>query len=172
MTIDAASSALTRSALPSGSGSDLQGGARDCALGTRGVAPGFSPAHAALKGGATSTPARQGGATWGLQRRAAAGASASSPETPAHRKLRKAAQDFEAILISQLLGDFKTGFSSLTGDAPLAGSDTLNSLALQAMSSALASRGGLGIGQMLVRQLEPSLNRGNPNPARAETKGR
>jgi len=100
------------------------------------------------------------------------GASSATPaaETPAHRKLRKAAQDFEGILISQLWGEFQTGFSSLTGNAPLAGSDTLNSLALQALSSALASRGGLGIGQMLVRELEPSLNRGNPNLSRAETK--
>jgi Rod binding domain-containing protein len=85
----------------------------------------------------------------------------NAPETPAHKKLRKAAQDFESILISQLWGDFKSGFSSLTGDAPLAGSDTLNSLAVETLSSALASRGGLGIGRMLVHQLEPSLNRGN-----------
>ena len=90
--------------------------------------------------------------------------SAGGPaETPAHKKLRKAAQDFEGILISQLLGDFKEGSSSLTGDAPLAGSDTLNSLAIQTLSSALASRGGLGIGRMLVHQLEPSLNRGQQN---------
>jgi Rod binding domain-containing protein len=82
-----------------------------------------------------------------------------APETPAHKKLRKAAQDFEGILISQLLGEFKVGLSSLSGDSPLAGSDTLNSLAIQSLSSALASRGGLGIGQMLVHQLEPSLNR-------------
>jgi Rod binding domain-containing protein len=85
----------------------------------------------------------------------------SAPETRAHKTLRKAAQDFESILISQLWGDFKSGFSSLTGDAPLAGSDTLNSLAVETLSSALASRGGLGIGRMLVHQLEPSLNRGN-----------
>jgi Rod binding domain-containing protein len=78
-------------------------------------------------------------------------------ETAAHRKLRKAAQDFEGILISQLLGDFKAGLSSLTADAPLAGSDTLNSLAIQTLSTALAGRGVLGIGQMLVHQLEPSL---------------
>ena len=83
-----------------------------------------------------------------------------APETPAHKKLRKAAQDVEGILISQLLGDFKMGSSSLTGDAPLAGADTLNSLAIQNLSSALASRGGLGIGQILIHQLEPSLNRG------------
>ena len=79
-------------------------------------------------------------------------------ETPTHRRLRKAAQEFEAILISQLLEDFKSGFSALTGDAPLAGSDTLNSLAIQSLYSTLASRGCLGIGRMLVHQLEPSLN--------------
>ena len=93
-----------------------------------------------------------------------------SPETLAHKKLRKAAQDFEGILISQLLGDFKVGSSSLTGDAPLAGSDTLNSLAIQTLSTALASRGGLGIGQMLVHQLEPSLNRGQANQVEGKIK--
>ena len=81
-------------------------------------------------------------------------------ETPAHRKLRKAAQDFEAILISELWEHFQPSFSSLSGDAPLAGSDTLNSLAIQAMSAGLAQRGGMGIARVLVRQLEPSLNRG------------
>jgi Rod binding domain-containing protein len=81
-------------------------------------------------------------------------------ETPAHRKLRKAAQDFEAILISELWEHFQSSLSSFSGETPPAGSDTLNSLAIQAMSMALAHRGGLGIAQMLVRQLEPSLNRG------------
>ena len=82
------------------------------------------------------------------------------PETPAHKKLRKAAQDFEGILISQLWEHFQTSFSSLGGETPLAGSDTLNSLAIETLSNALARRGGLGIGQMIVHQLEPTLNRG------------
>ena len=42
----------------------------------------------------------------------------SAPETPAHKKLRKAAQEFEGILISQLLGEFKVGLSSLVGGFP------------------------------------------------------
>jgi Rod binding domain-containing protein len=92
------------------------------------------------------------------------------PETPAHKKLRKAAQDFEGILISQLWRASQTGFSSLTGDAPLAGSDTLNSLAIQTLSSALASRGGLGIGKMLVHELEPSLDRGEHHQGGAKIK--
>ena len=87
-------------------------------------------------------------------------AKGNQPETAAHRKLCKAAQEFEGMLISQLLGDFTSGFSSLSGDAPVAGSETLNSLAVQTLSRAMAGRGGFGIGQMLVHQLEPSLNRG------------
>jgi Rod binding domain-containing protein len=84
----------------------------------------------------------------------------AQPETSAHKKLRKAAQEFEGILISQLLGESQMGLSSLSGDSPPAGSDTLNSLAIQTLSGAMAGRGGFGIGQMLVHQLEPGLNRG------------
>jgi len=82
---------------------------------------------------------------------------AGPPESAAHKKLVKAAQEFEGILISQLLGDFKAGLSGDGGGAPLAGSDTLNSLAIQSLSEALARRGGLGIAQMLVHQLAPGL---------------
>jgi len=89
-----------------------------------------------------------------------AGATNDQPETAAHKKLRKAAQDFEGILISQLWGEFQTSLSSITGETPLAGSEGLNSLAIQTLSSALASKGGLGIAQMIMRQLEPTLQRG------------
>jgi Rod binding domain-containing protein len=83
-----------------------------------------------------------------------------APETAEHRKLRKAAEDFETILISELWQQFQSGMSSLSGGSQPAGSDTLNSLATQSLSSALAHRGGLGIAQMIVRQLEPTLNHG------------
>jgi Rod binding domain-containing protein len=83
----------------------------------------------------------------------------SQPETSAHKKLRKAAQEFEGILIAQLLGEFNMGFSTLGGGTPMAGSDTLNSLAIQTLSGAMARRGGFGIGAMLVHQLDPSLDR-------------
>ena len=95
-----------------------------------------------------------------ISNRQAATAPGNAPETSAHKKLRKAAREFEGILISQLWGEFKSSLSSIEGDTPMAGSDTLNSLAIQTLSNALAGRGGLGIGKMLVHQLEPSLNRG------------
>jgi Rod binding domain-containing protein len=94
-----------------------------------------------------------------LSNRREATTMANQSETAAHKKLCKAAQEFEGMLISQLLGEFTSGFSSLSGDAPLAGSETLDSLALQTLSSAMAGRGGFGIGTMLVHQLEPSLHR-------------
>ena len=84
----------------------------------------------------------------------------SQPETTAHKRLRKATEDFEGILIGQLWEHLQTSFASFGGETPLAGSDTLNSLAIQTLSTALASRGGLGIGQMLLHKLEPTLNRG------------
>jgi Rod binding domain-containing protein len=87
----------------------------------------------------------------------------AAEETLAHRKLRKAAQDFEGLLISELWDQSNLDFSSLPGETPTAGSDTLKSLAIQTLSTALAQRGGLGIAQMLVRQLEPSLNRSQPD---------
>ena len=97
--------------------------------------------------------------------------SADPTETPAHKKLRKAAQEFEGMLISQLWGECKLSFSALTGDGAMAGSDTLNSLTIQSLSTGLASRGGLGIAQMLVRQLAPNLERHDAQPRTRQTKG-
>lgn len=82
-------------------------------------------------------------------------------ESPAHKRLRKGAEEFEGMSIAQLLGDFTMSFTSLTGgDEAAAGSSTLNSLAVQTLSRAMAARGGFGIANMLIHQLEPSLSRG------------
>lgn len=100
----------------------------------------------------------------------AAALPAHSPETPAHQKLRKAAEAFESMLISELWQGFQSGTSSLTGESPPAGSDTLGSLATQSMAAGLAHRGGLGIARMIFRQLEPSLSRGGEGSTRGEIK--
>ncbi len=88
-----------------------------------------------------------------------AASAGNQPESPAHKKLRKAAQDFEGILISEMWEKFNEGFADFAGKTPLAGSDTMNSLAIQTLSSAIAKSGGLGIGKMLVHALEPTLDR-------------
>lgn len=69
-------------------------------------------------------------------------------------KLRKAAAEFEAQLLSSWWTTMKQ--SGMAGDDKDSdpGKDTLDQLGMQAMSSAVANgRGGLGIGDMLVRSL-------------------
>ena len=96
----------------------------------------------------------------GWSRRPCAVSKSNPSETPEHRKLRKSAQEFESLLISQLLGDFASGLSSLPGDSAMAGAGTLNALAVETLSGAIAGQGGFGIANMLVHHLEPSLHDG------------
>jgi Rod binding domain-containing protein len=69
-------------------------------------------------------------------------------------KLRKAAAEFEAQLLSSWWTTMKN--SGMAGDDKDSdpGKDTLDQMGMQAMSNAVANgRGGLGIGDMLVRSL-------------------
>jgi Rod binding domain-containing protein len=89
----------------------------------------------------------------------------AEPETPEHRKLCKAAQDFEGVLLSTWWQQMQKSFPESSDTEREAGSDTFSSLAIQTMSSALAYRGGLGIARMLIRQLEPGLRASQPHGA-------
>ena len=88
-----------------------------------------------------------------------ANAADKSAESSTHRKLTKAAQEFEGMLISQLMGGFQSGLASVGGSVGMAGAEGLNSLATQALSTALAKGGGLGIANMVMRQLEPRIGK-------------
>jgi Rod binding domain-containing protein len=79
----------------------------------------------------------------------------SGPAERASPKLAKAAQEFEAILLSQWLEKMQQTFSS-SDEAKDPAHDTLASLGTQAVATALAARGGIGIGTMLLRQLKGS----------------
>jgi Rod binding domain-containing protein len=69
-------------------------------------------------------------------------------------KLRKAAAEFEAQLLSSWWTTMKQSGMSGEDEDSDPGKDTLDQLGMQAMSSAVANgRGGLGIGDMLVRSL-------------------
>lgn len=81
---------------------------------------------------------------------------ASVPATgpAAIAKLRKAAAEFEATLLSSWWTSMKQGGLSSGEEDTDPGKDTLDQLGMQAMSAAVANgRGGLGIGDMLVRSL-------------------
>jgi len=70
-------------------------------------------------------------------------------------KLQKSAQEFEAILLQNWLEKMNQSFVG-TSESQDAAHDTVSSLGTQAIASALAARGGVGIAAMLLRQLQPA----------------
>ena len=68
-------------------------------------------------------------------------------------KLAKSAREFEAILLQSWLEKMNQSFAGLEESQDPA-HDTLTSLGTQAIAQALAARGGIGIANMIVRQLQ------------------
>jgi len=93
------------------------------------------------------------------------------PETnsPAAQKLRKAASEFESLLLSNWWTTMKQGGLSGGEDGTDPGKDTLDHLGIQAMTTAVANSGGLGIGAMLVRSLLSTAEATKPAPAATST---
>ncbi len=77
----------------------------------------------------------------------------SGNDPPRVQKLKRAATEFEAMLLAKWWSSMKESGLGEQDDSTDAGHDTLDAMGIQAMSSAVASRGGLGIGAMLVRSL-------------------
>lgn len=81
----------------------------------------------------------------------------SAAATPANdnaAKLKSAAQAFEAVFLRQMIGSMRT--ASL-GDGILDSGDTeqFRSMSDSRMADDMASKGGFGIGALLLRQLGP-----------------
>ncbi|HLW88693.1 MAG TPA: hypothetical protein VKR57_09375 [Terriglobales bacterium] len=78
------------------------------------------------------------------------------PSTPAAehaRKIAKAAHEFEAVLLNTVLGPLERTFSSLPGKETDAASDNYQSLGMQALTSNLATKGGWGIADLIIKSL-------------------
>jgi Rod binding domain-containing protein len=78
------------------------------------------------------------------------GSAAAQPGPAENMKLRRAAQDFEAILIGTWLKEVQESFAS-SGES--AGAESYRSLGVEAVAGALARSGALGIARMLLHQL-------------------
>ena len=89
--------------------------------------------------------------------------------TPAKSKAEKAACDFEAILLSSLLESLQKTFGGIPED-DASGSGNYAVMGTQALASALAAGGGIGIGQMILQQWRqtkvPELNHTEVLPKR------
>jgi Rod binding domain-containing protein len=79
--------------------------------------------------------------------------------SPELSKLRKAAGEFESILLESLWKSMKETFSDPDEDSDptLKGFDDWG---IQAMASAVGNSGGLGIKNMILKYLEPALTAG------------
>lgn len=76
-----------------------------------------------------------------------------SPEIKGIR-MEKAAQDFEALFIFQLLKTMKTAAASDDKDGDGFGKDVFMSIADQALADKMSESGALGIGQLIVNSLK------------------
>lgn len=72
------------------------------------------------------------------------------------KKAHKSAVEFESILLASWLEKMQQTIQTLPGDDQDPGADTFQSLGVQAISGALAARGGLGIAKLVEKHLLPA----------------
>jgi Rod binding domain-containing protein len=76
-------------------------------------------------------------------------------------KLRKAAGEFESILLNSLWKSMKETFTDESDPDFDPTLESFNDLGMQAMSSAVGKAGGLGIKNMIIQHLEPTSSGGS-----------
>jgi Rod binding domain-containing protein len=78
-------------------------------------------------------------------------------ETPAQQKLRRAAGEFESMLLSNLWKSMKSSFEGDETEFSDPAHGALDDWGMQAMCGAVGKAGGLGIAKMILKHLEPKL---------------
>jgi len=76
-------------------------------------------------------------------------------DTIDQQKLKKAAGDFESILLSSMWKSMKDSFGDPKEAVSDPASGTVNDLGIEAMSGAVGKAGGLGIGNLILKHLAP-----------------
>jgi len=72
-------------------------------------------------------------------------------------KLQRAAGDFESILLASFWKSMKESFGSPEDESSDPAHETLDDWGIQAMSDAVGKAGGLGIGKLILKHLEPQI---------------
>ena len=70
-------------------------------------------------------------------------------------KLKKAGAEFESIMLSTFWKSMKSSFADEDDDSTDPAHDTLEDMGIQAMSSAVGKAGGLGLGKLILKHLDP-----------------
>lgn len=93
----------------------------------------------------------------------------SNPQT---RKLYKACQQFEGILISNLWSEMDQGISMTDSDSGSdPGASTMQGLGIQSAAMGIAEAGGVGIARMLYQALAPRLSASQPEGGKGPSSG-
>jgi Rod binding domain-containing protein len=84
-------------------------------------------------------------------------------------KMVRAARQFEAVLLNSLLGSLQHSFSSIGGKKADSESTNYDYVGMQALASALAARGGIGIADRIVASMRQHENRSSSPPSNEKT---
>jgi flagellar protein FlgJ len=87
-----------------------------------------------------------------------AGAAAATTKTDTPEKVRDAAQQFEALLIGQILRSARQDGSGWFSDGEDPSGEVATDYAEQQFATVLAQKGGLGLADMIAKGLEPKSN--------------
>ena len=77
--------------------------------------------------------------------------------SPQEQKLHKAAAEFESQLLSSLWKSMKHSFASDDQDSSDPARQSLEDWGIDAMSNAVSSAGGMGIGNLIIKELEQKM---------------
>ena len=89
-------------------------------------------------------------------------AKSASPEA---QKLVKAAGEFESMLLESLWKSMKETFTDPSDPDSDATLQSFDDWGMKSMAESVGNAGGLGIKNMIIKYLEPTLSAGSPGPA-------
>lgn len=98
-------------------------------------------------------------------------AGSSTPDaasSASDRKLREAAGEFESMLLASLWKSMKKAFSSPEASDSDPAHDTIDDWGIDIMAGAVGKAGGLGIGSMIIKDLETKTGDSAPSTASAK----
>jgi Rod binding domain-containing protein len=99
------------------------------------------------------------------------GKAQAAASTVPQPRLVKAAHEFEAAMMKELMAPLEPGHGSIEGENDDSGSSSaLSSFAGEALGKALSEHGGFGIAKSIIRQLTAASNHSGNTPVPAKRK--
>lgn len=80
-------------------------------------------------------------------------AAPETPQTPAQKKARETAEDFEAVFISQMLAHMNMGVDTDSAFSGGKGEEAFQSVMNEKYGEAVAEMGGIGIADAIYREI-------------------